>query len=153
MADWVDLAYASMTANVKVLNKSSNNVTMYLTPTKRVIVTKDDAVSSISKSDINKISEQFKEGDRTIVSCKNGSEQKVATIDKVRVVTKNGERVLKLSLSNNDYTTKGTFANKTINYVDLANEEMKFVVFRRCRVVGARCPGGGRPCQSITSCG
>lgn len=67
MADWVDLAYASMTANVKVLNKSSNNVTMYLTPTKRVIVTKDDAVSSISKSDINKISEQFKEGDRTIV--------------------------------------------------------------------------------------
>ena len=129
----------SFTADVKVLNKSKQQATMYLKPTDRVLITNDNAVSSISKLDIKKISEQLKIGSIILMSSKDGSEQKVAKIEKINVVTRHDKQVLKMWMSNDDITGKGQFAKETLNYSNFEdNKEMDIVVFRQCRAVGQR---------------
>jgi hypothetical protein len=151
-----DLAIASspviFTALVEVLHKSKHKATMYLTPTNRVLVTKDNTVSSISRLNIKKIFEQLTLGSAILMSSKDGSEQKVAKIDKLNVVTRHREEVLKLWISNDDdLTGEGNYASNTLNYANLEDEKMQFVVLRQCDIVGTRCRRG-RGCQLVTSC-
>jgi hypothetical protein len=142
----------AFTADVKVLNKSKQQATMYLKPTYRVLVTKDNAVSSISKLDLNNISEQIIKGGIISISSKDGSEQKVATIDKIKVVTRHDKQVLKMWISNDDITVNGQFAKETLNYSDIEdNNKSNFVVLRRCPIVRTICPRG-LPCRVIRSC-
>jgi hypothetical protein len=81
------------------------------------------------------------------MSSKDGSEQKVAKIYKLKVVTRHDEPVLKLWITDDDITGNGQFAKETLNYSNLEdNKEMNFVVLRRCPIV--ICPRG-LPCRII----
>ncbi len=98
------------------------------------------------------MSKQLTIGNIILFSSKDGSEQKVAKIDKSKVVTRDNEEVLKLWISKDDFSGKGQFANATLNYSELEDKkEMDIVLLRQCRFRGVRCPRG-RTCQTITSC-
>jgi hypothetical protein len=142
----------SFTADMQVALNSKHAATILLKPTQRLLVLKDNSVSSISRLDIKKISEQLITGGIILMSSKDGSEQKVAKIDKLKVVRRHDEQVLKLWISNDDFSGKGQFANETLNYTELEDKkEMNIVILRQCQVIRARCPGN-RSCQLVTSC-
>jgi uncharacterized protein YjbI with pentapeptide repeats len=108
----------TLTGEVKVLKKSSKILTIYLKPKNRVLVTKDNIVSSLSQLDIFNIYEQLKKSSMCVFSLENGSKQKVAIIDNVNVVKINNKDILKLKLSSYKYNVVGFFAKKAVNLQD-----------------------------------
>ena len=123
----------TLTGDVKVLKKSSNSVIIHLKPKNRVLVTKDNIVSSLSGSDIHNIYEQLKKSSMCVFSLENGSNQKVATLDKVRVVKINNKDILKLWISSDHYIKEGSFAKKAVNLQDSADGIMVFWIDFRPR--------------------
>lgn len=71
-------------------------------------------VSSISAKDTKKISDKLTKGSSCIVLLENGK-QKVAKLDRVKHVVRNGVSVLKIEFSTNGYNTTGDFAKSAVN--------------------------------------
>lgn len=108
----------AITAEVEVLHKSKNRAIMCLKPRTRVLVTKDNTVSSLPRSDTKSIYKQLKNISMCVISVENGSKQKVAKVDDVKRVKKNGEWGLKLKLSSDKYNGEGSFAKSAVNLQD-----------------------------------
>jgi uncharacterized protein YjbI with pentapeptide repeats len=123
----------ALTGDVKVLKKSSNILIIHVKPKNRVLVTKDNIVSSLSRLDIHNIYEQLKKGSMCVFSLENGSKQKVAILDNVNIVKINNKDILRLKLSSDKYNGAGFFAKKAVNLQDsVAADNVVFLFwFRR----------------------
>ena len=67
-----------------------------------------------------------------VISVENGSKQKVAKVDDVKRVKKNGERGLKLKLSSDKYNGEGSFAKSAVNLQDYVWDLGTFCFFDDC---------------------
>lgn len=113
------MKYAQIVAYAEVTKKSCHYATLYVTPKERVIFV-DDNVSSMSAKDTKNISDKLTKGSSCIMLLENGK-QKLAKLDRVKHVVRNGVSVLKFEFSTNGYNTIGDFAKSAANLKGLVN--------------------------------
>jgi hypothetical protein len=108
------MTYAQILAYAEVTKKSQHYATLYVTPKKRVTFLDGNNVSSISAKDTKKISDKLTKGSSCIMLLENGK-QKVAKLDRVKPVVRNGVPVLKVWASSDEYDSTGDFSKSAVN--------------------------------------
>ena len=115
------MKYAQIVAYAEVTKKSCHYATLYVTPKERGILHDDNKVSSISAKDTKKISDKLTKGSSCIIMLLENGKQKLAKLDRVKHVVRNGVSVLKIEFSTNGYNTIGDFAKSAVNLKGLVD--------------------------------
>lgn len=102
----------SVQGTIEVVQQSDVAIILDIQPNERVVVLKNDDISSISSKDTKKICNELKKiiGCTVKMSFKDNNEQKIEILDKVKIVKKNGKDVLRVTASSDEFNTFGRFA-------------------------------------------
>jgi hypothetical protein len=116
----------------KKIKKNTSKSTMYISPTKSIIVVEDNKVSSIKKTNTQSVADKLKGGKFNMVATFKDSSKnktKVCKIDHVKPVKMNGKKYLKIKVSHDDSIAFGTFASNSLSqFNDDYSGEMFFTM-------------------------
>jgi hypothetical protein len=117
------LSLMSMTGRMVVFAKDHNKLTFYLTPKSRVLKVIGDSVSSYSSKNIrglyNDIKNLYIDG---ALKMEFKGTTKIAKIDKVKIVKKHGNDVLKVWASSEEYDSNGNFAQRSLDLASISSK-------------------------------
>lgn len=122
-----------MNADVEVKEKNNNGTkaTLIVYPNKRVLVTNENEVTSISPVQIsgfqNMLDELCPEAeenyDHTLIVSTKNNDQKVCKLTSLKPVNHNDKKALEVKVSTNEYNGKGATAKNALSLFSLSSKE------------------------------
>lgn len=119
--------------NMEIVKKSSHTITAYVSNLQeRPLSISNDRVKSFSRSNLKKIADELKKPTchlNALLQFHNDDKetQKLAEIQNVQIVTRNGVPFLRLELSSENLESKGDYAAAATHFDDLNDGDYKNV--------------------------
>lgn len=118
---------------MEIVKKSSHTITAYVSNLQeRPLSISNDRVKSFSRSNLKKIADELRKPTchlKALLQFHNDDKetQKLAEIQNVQLVTRNGAPSLKLTLLSENLESKGAYAAAATNFADLNDGDYKDV--------------------------